>query len=1390
MTTPNYMSISGIDATLTGLTKNTNNVSVYYSSGTALFDLATAVPGIYDVYAYVGAETSTYYNSVSCQLNGVSIAPEVKPNPSTTWHKIGTLTLSRTSSANVAVVIGCVQGTIRLYEVYLVSTGSPAPAYTPLGTEGYRHSSSSIAVPTLVANPRHVYNGQNTVLSLEPLYENGASSYTYKVVVNGVTNVDYGPTANTSTDIVLNFDDLAPGNNDVRVYTSVTDGAECSEGITIIREADQRTLVERTFYKNDGGYTTDANVMSLYTGSKLVEGASSALITTTDTTSIDLAGYADITGLDVVGQGAKFLVSFDGRETWYTFENSMFVPVQPTDIQNKGMLISTLKNVTAAQWATVFTRSKLDIMVDITSTANGWGDRGTQESTNLTYIAVQSWSDDKNTYQLRCNVIQTNCAQFEYFLYVYSAETSTWSAPIRLTQTVDGYLTYGSYGTVDSSYENTFMWGDASTVFITMWGHPKVIQLDRATNTFTEIAGFKYPRGIWADANNLYVANWINTASGNVIAVNRATGAQTTVNTSNQVPYRVIGDKTHVVVTNDGSNSVSIITKSDMSIVNINNLSRPRAVWMDDTHIYFLNYGSNSMTRITRSDNSTTSTTLGIGCEYVTGDLSDVYVSSISTNTLYRVNRATNAVTAISMGSACRKIILTATTVYAACDGGYINCVSKANNRVTTLHIGTTGFAAMSFDLLNLYVSFSSSPKVFKVAVGNVDLLRYITSFSTASTTMGLPTRTLSDDKYLYVAGYTENNGNHALYVYDKETLGYITSVSIPCGCHSIYQDASYIYVSVYGFVGNTSNPNLYIIRKSDWKLVNTTSLGSTTVCYVHAYANSDVQSSVIADDSFVYAADYYNNFVTVVNKSTYTSQRILTNITCPTQLSQDASYVYVGSYDGSYIYKIVKGALSTIKINVVGAPISIFNDDTNVYVVCATGLSVIKKSDNSVTNVSYTGGGVLRGTSNSKYVFGMSATKLFQYDIAEGTVSVINIPMLNDTTMQPTAAFADENYVYMGGTSIIVVYNVNTGSIYPYQFPANTKFMGLYSDGKYLYAAGNNTNTVYRFDLRSTPFIQAVTVVLPKNQAPVIKNPILTPNSLHIGNVVLTANVEDLEGGLCSYRVLINGVEYRTWSLASGSSIDVSMTIPYSALGTAGVNAIRLEARDEVNLVSAWDGYITLVDEPVAISATYNRALLNFALSDADNEAIYYRVLMNGVQVFPSNDWADYTGNVSMEISKTLIQVGIQNTIRLEAKDAAGVTSVWTQDFIGTYIGLMFVDSDDAFYSDDLCNRLKYFDFGTITAGQTTLPTPVYVKNMTGLAINNVRLAVDLLSLPAGSDITVSPDSNGTLAGHTLTLPNTLADGDAIDVYLIASTSIGTSSGGKFKVDVRADLA
>jgi hypothetical protein len=243
----------------------------------------------------------------------------------------------------------------------------------------------------VLVTPTHQYKNQLiTVSSSGSIGKLGR----WQFRVNGIVTVP--PSDEAVLDMIsffVSLDTLVTGDNFCKLEFLYSDGSVDYIPLKIIKEKFKRTVAERTFNNYDGGYEIEGSDIfrrALING-KLTDGIftkSSCLITTTDETSIDLLKYQNIINFDVIGDGCRILFSFNGRETWHSYDGISWGAVSPSDISTAGMSITTVKSLDYTSLSGIFKATQLDFKIYIGIEQSGMVDNtiansSTTISTNI-----------------------------------------------------------------------------------------------------------------------------------------------------------------------------------------------------------------------------------------------------------------------------------------------------------------------------------------------------------------------------------------------------------------------------------------------------------------------------------------------------------------------------------------------------------------------------------------------------------------------------------------------------------------------------------------------------------------------------------------------------------------------------------------------------------------------------------------------------------------------------------------------------------------------------------------------------------------------------------------------------------------------------------------------
>ncbi|MFF2889470.1 hypothetical protein [Paenibacillus sp. NPDC057967] len=109
-------------------------------------------------------------------------------------------------------------------------------------------------------------------------------------------------------------------------------------------------------------------------------------------------------------------------------------------------------------------------------------------------------------------------------------------------------------------------------------------------------------------------------------------------------------------------------------------------------------------------------------------------------------------------------------------------------------------------------------------------------------------------------------------------------------------------------------------------------------------------------------------------------------------------------------------------------------------------------------------------------------------------------------------------------------------------------------------------------------------------------------------------------------------------------------------------------------------------------------------------------------------------------------------------------------------------------YYSDGYDQIFKLLDFGTLTAGQASNPQKLFVQNLAGFEVTNLRVFVTPADFPENTDIELSQFNSPFIPEHVLRFNGTFASDEQSQFYIRVVTQEDTMVGGDFNIYAKAD--
>ncbi|WP_149094579.1 filamentous hemagglutinin [Paenibacillus terrae] len=108
-------------------------------------------------------------------------------------------------------------------------------------------------------------------------------------------------------------------------------------------------------------------------------------------------------------------------------------------------------------------------------------------------------------------------------------------------------------------------------------------------------------------------------------------------------------------------------------------------------------------------------------------------------------------------------------------------------------------------------------------------------------------------------------------------------------------------------------------------------------------------------------------------------------------------------------------------------------------------------------------------------------------------------------------------------------------------------------------------------------------------------------------------------------------------------------------------------------------------------------------------------------------------------------------------------------------------------YYTDNAGERLRYLEFGTLVASQTSSPKPVWLQNNADFPVNQLKTWVDSATVAKGMEIDLSMSDTPFLPAQELAFNGILARGSAEKLYVRIKSDIAVKTGGTFDLRAKA---
>lgn len=119
----------------------------------------------------------------------------------------------------------------------------------------------------------------------------------------------------------------------------------------------------------------------------------------------------------------------------------------------------------------------------------------------------------------------------------------------------------------------------------------------------------------------------------------------------------------------------------------------------------------------------------------------------------------------------------------------------------------------------------------------------------------------------------------------------------------------------------------------------------------------------------------------------------------------------------------------------------------------------------------------------------------------------------------------------------------------------------------------------------------------------------------------------------------------------------------------------------------------------------------------------------------------------------------------------------------------ICFHNENGEYFTTVLGDILQYLDFGTITAGQTSLPKKIYIQNLTGATIKNLEVWVEQDTVQQDVTVEISQYDNPFIPEDIIHFNGTFDDMQETYFYVRVSSKETVTHGGMFEIRTKAEF-
>lgn len=339
-----------------------------------------------------------------------------------------------------------------------------------------------------------------------------------------------------------------------------------------------------------------------------------------------------------------------------------------------------------------------------------------------------------------------------------------------------------------------------------------------------------------------------------------------------------------------------------------------------------------------------------------------------------------------------------------------------------------------------------------------------------------------------------------------------------------------------------------------------------------------------------------------------------------------------------------------------------------------------------------------------------------------------------------------------------------------------------------------------YAIAIANDESLDSVVMTVPANTAPVIESISLTGSPVHKGDFTLNCTVTDIEDDRMTYEFYVkespDGVKPAEKIVIDSGDVNPALkgnltyTI-HSSSFTEGIHTLYVAFIDDKGARSIEKTVqLEVSNTHPAVSMSYSGvATVDIVITDADNDKVQYKVLINDTEIAPMTSFASVPVNATISIPYNLIDFGKDNVIKVVYQDDIKENPLLetTYKFTGEYYGILFVDVTESkydstgkpnpnyYYSNSIGDIIKKLQVKDTFRNKESKLYTVGLYNYSGYTFSTVTLKSTQVSTFA--DMLISDKTPFDYTQGTITFTN-VKSGDSPREFYVRIVSRGNDIG------------